>query len=70
MADGLFHSLVADMKFVLLHETKNDEGIKSFFMDIWEGYVKVRLSDEEPGSVLTKTLDRHEPIPHGTHGHS
>jgi hypothetical protein len=29
------------MKFVLLHEGKNDDGIKSFFMDVWELYVKV-----------------------------
>lgn len=29
------------MKFVLLHETKNDEGIRAFFMDVWELYVKV-----------------------------
>jgi hypothetical protein len=31
-----------DMKFVLLHEAKNDDGIKSFFNDVWELYVKVR----------------------------
>lgn len=30
-----------DMKFVLLHEGKNDDGIKSFFVDVWELYVKV-----------------------------
>jgi hypothetical protein len=29
------------MKFVLLHEGKNDEGIRAFFMDVWELYVKV-----------------------------
>jgi trafficking protein particle complex subunit 2 len=29
------------MKFILLHETKNDDGIKSFFSDVWELYVKV-----------------------------
>ena len=29
------------MKFVLLHEAKNDEGIRAFFMDVWELYVKV-----------------------------
>ena len=33
--------IVVDMKFVLLHEGKNDDGIKSFFMDVWELYVKV-----------------------------
>jgi hypothetical protein len=30
------------MKFVLLHEAKNDEGIRTFFMEVWELYVKVR----------------------------
>lgn len=32
-----------DMKFVLLHEAKNDDGIKSFFNEVWELYVKVGL---------------------------
>ena len=31
------------MKFILLHEAKNDDGIKSFFNDVWELYVKVGL---------------------------
>ncbi|KAG7448984.1 transport protein particle complex subunit [Guyanagaster necrorhizus] len=31
-------------KFVLLHESKNDDGIKSFFMDVWELYVKTMLN--------------------------
>lgn len=30
-----------DMKFVLLHEGKNDEGIRLFFNDVWDLYVKV-----------------------------
>ena len=30
------------MKFIILHETKNDDGIKVFFNDLWELYVKVR----------------------------
>jgi hypothetical protein len=30
------------MKFVLLHEGKNDDGIRAFFMEVWELYVKVR----------------------------
>ena len=34
----------ADTKFVLLHEGKNDEGIRAFFMDVWELYVKVNTS--------------------------
>jgi len=29
------------MKFVLLHEGKNDDGIRAFFMEVWELYVKV-----------------------------
>lgn len=29
------------MKFVLLHEARNDDGIRSFFLDVWELYVKV-----------------------------
>lgn len=32
------------MKFILLHEAKNDDGIRSFFMDVWELYIKVRLN--------------------------
>lgn len=30
-----------DMKFVLLHEGKNDEGIRAFFTEVWELYLKV-----------------------------
>ncbi len=30
-----------DMKFVLLHEGKNDDGIRAFFTEVWELYVKV-----------------------------
>jgi hypothetical protein len=30
-----------DMKFILLHEAKNDDGIRAFFNDVWELYVKV-----------------------------
>lgn len=33
--------LIQDMKFILLHEAKNDDGIKSFFNEVWELYVKV-----------------------------
>jgi hypothetical protein len=32
-----------DMKFIVLHETKNDDGIKVFFNDLWELYLKVRV---------------------------
>ncbi|CAG7849463.1 SubName: Full=Related to Sedlin (Trafficking protein particle complex protein 2) {ECO:0000313/EMBL:CCA67270.1} [Serendipita indica DSM 11827] len=33
-----------NMKFVLLHEAKNDEGIRSFFMEVWELYVKTAMN--------------------------
>jgi len=39
------------MKFVLLHEGKNDEGIRLFFMDVWELYVKVSAVDRERAST-------------------
>ena len=32
------------MKFVLLHEAKNEEGIRAFFTEVWELYVKVCVS--------------------------
>lgn len=33
-----------NMKFVLLHEGKNDDGIRQFFMEVWELYVKTMLN--------------------------
>ncbi|KZO89882.1 transport protein particle complex subunit [Calocera viscosa TUFC12733] len=33
-----------NMKLVLLHEPKNDEGIRLFFMEVWENYVKLQLN--------------------------
>jgi hypothetical protein len=29
------------VKFILLHDTKNDDGIRLFFGDVWELYTKV-----------------------------
>jgi trafficking protein particle complex subunit 2 len=29
------------MKFVLLHDSKNEEGIRAFFLEVWELYIKV-----------------------------
>ncbi|CCO27296.1 Trafficking protein particle complex subunit 2 [Rhizoctonia solani AG-1 IB] len=39
-----------NMKFILLHDGKNEEsgGIKNFFMELWELYVKVRLGTRIP----------------------
>ncbi|ORY21253.1 Sedlin [Naematelia encephala] len=36
--------LAGSVKFVLLHDTKNDDGIRLFFLDVWEAYVKVLLN--------------------------
>ena len=33
-----------DIKMMLLHETRNDDGIRAFFSDVWECYVKTLLN--------------------------
>jgi hypothetical protein len=41
---SLFRSITADIavvKFVLIHDQKNDDGIRMFFNDLWELWVKV-----------------------------
>jgi hypothetical protein len=53
------------MKFVLLHEGKNDEGIRAFFMEVWEVYVKVRGSHQQQALTDDGAADDDEPIPHG-----
>ncbi|KIR26317.1 hypothetical protein I309_04832 [Cryptococcus deuterogattii LA55] len=32
------------VKFVLLHDIKNDDGIRLFFIDLWEAYIKILLN--------------------------
>ena len=59
------------MKFVLLHEAKNDEGIRAFFMDVWELYVKVCRPPARASYAEIKECagtDDGEPVPHGAHG--
>ena len=38
-----------DTKFILLHEGKNEEGIRGFFMEVWEMYVKAMLNPFQTG---------------------
>jgi len=33
-----------NMKFILLHDGKNDDGVKTFFTDVWELYVKTMMN--------------------------
>ena len=54
------------MKFVLLHEGKNDEGIRAFLMEVWELYVKVGVL--AVGWALLTGADDGEPVPHVAHG--
>lgn len=46
------YARVLAVKMILLHETKNDEGIRLFFLDVWEAYVKVSLTQlSDLGSI-------------------
>ncbi|KAL1407027.1 TRAPP subunit [Vanrija albida] len=36
--------IASNVKFVLLHDAKNDDGIRLFFGDVWELYVKASLN--------------------------
>jgi hypothetical protein len=63
-----------DMKFVLLHEAKNDDGIKAFFYDVWELYLKVCAHsfalDFAPVCQPMCALDRNESVSLGPHSDS
>jgi hypothetical protein len=60
-----------DMKFVLLHEAKNDDGIKGFFYDVWELYMKVcvhaNLDTYLPFRIPMCDLDDDESVSHCAH---
>ena len=63
------------MKFVLLHESRNDDGIKTFFNDVWELYVKVSGTASSLGcpglqQSPTPTSDNAEPVPLGPHSYT
>ncbi|KAK8847629.1 hypothetical protein IAR55_005488 [Kwoniella newhampshirensis] len=36
--------IATSVKFVLLHDIKNDDGIRLFFLDLWEAYTKILLN--------------------------
>jgi len=44
-----------NMKFILLHEAKNDDGIRMFFMDVWELYVKSLMNPFHTAHTLIKS---------------
>lgn len=50
-ADGLGVGWTG-MRFVLLHEIKNDDGIRMFFTDAWDAFVRVRTH-----ILVSKQLD-------------
>ncbi|KAJ2968952.1 hypothetical protein NUW54_g13077 [Trametes sanguinea] len=58
-----------NMKFVLLHESRNDDGIKAFFNDVWELYVKVSCTASLQGCPEGRSrhwaADDAEPVPYG-----
>jgi hypothetical protein len=63
-----------DMKFVLLHEAKNDDGIKAFFYDVWEVYLKVcpgaPLHHATAACQTPHAADCDEPVSFGSYTHS
>ena len=55
-----------DMKFVLLHEGKNDDGIRAFFTEVWELYMKVsELCCWWRGTESADGVDDDEPVSYG-----
>ncbi|TYJ53615.1 hypothetical protein B9479_005763 [Cryptococcus floricola] len=36
--------LPTGVKFILLHDVKNDDGIRTFFVELWEIYIKVLMN--------------------------
>ena len=53
---------------MLLHDVKNEDGIRQFFLDVWEAYVKVSVSsyasDNFQSIGCSLTPDRTQPVSH------
>lgn len=45
--------LPGNVKMVLLHEHKHEDGIKNFFLDVWEAYLKVSMNPfQDPNAPI------------------
>jgi len=44
-----------NVKFILLHDAKGDDGVKAFFMDVWELYIKAAMSPFHTGHSAIKS---------------
>lgn len=60
------------VRFVLLHDQKNDDGIRLFFLDLWELYVKVSRrrplrSENARRTTADLGVDITQPVSHCRH---
>lgn len=44
------YNCVSEMRFLMLHNVKNEEGIKTFFQEMYEIYTKVITLGRDPNS--------------------